>query len=78
MKLGFNLLLWTLHVTAEHKPILCALKGAGYDGVEFQMFEGDRDHYARLGELLDSIGLERTVVRVLSADCNPLSASTAE
>jgi hypothetical protein len=33
------------------------------------MFEGHRDHYARLGELLDCIRLERTVVSGLSAGC---------
>ena len=72
MKLGFNLLLWTPHVTAEHEPILRALKKTGYDGVEIPMFEGDPDHYARLGELLDEIGLERTVVSVIQGK-NPLS-----
>jgi D-psicose/D-tagatose/L-ribulose 3-epimerase len=78
MKLGFNLLLWTPHVTAEHEPILRALKATGYDGVEIPMFEGDADHYARLGDLLDRIGLARSVVSVLGAGNNPLSADTAE
>ncbi|MCU0906918.1 MAG: sugar phosphate isomerase/epimerase [Rhodobacteraceae bacterium] len=78
MKLGFNLLLWTPHVTDEHAPILHALKDAGYDGVEVPMFEGDADHYARLGALLDRIGLERSVVSVLGAGCNPLSADADE
>ena len=64
MKLGFNLLLWTPHVTLAHEPILRALKKTGYDGVEIPMFEGDPDHYARLGELLDRIGLARSVVSV--------------
>ncbi len=73
MRLGFNLLLWTPHVTAEHEPILRALKDTGYDGVEIPMFEGDADHYARLGDLLDRIGLERSVVSVLGAGQNPLS-----
>jgi D-psicose/D-tagatose/L-ribulose 3-epimerase len=78
MKLGFNLLLWTPHVTLEHEPILKALKKTGYDGVEIPMFEGDPLHYARLGELLDKIGLERTVVSVIGpSDKNPLSADTA-
>lgn len=73
MKLGFNLLLWTPHVTADHEPILRALKDCGYDGVEIPMFEGDPDHYARLGDLLDRIGLGRTVVSVLGAGSNPLA-----
>ncbi len=78
MKLGFNLLLWTPHVTAEHEALLRALKKTGYDGVELPMFEGDPDHYARVGELLDRIGLERTVVSVMPAGHNPLSADKAE
>jgi D-psicose/D-tagatose/L-ribulose 3-epimerase len=79
MKLGFNLLLWTPHVTAAHEPILRALKKTGYDGVEIPMFEGDPDHYARLGDLLDRIGLERTVVSVIGpSGKNPLSSSRAD
>jgi D-psicose/D-tagatose/L-ribulose 3-epimerase len=78
MKLGFNLLLWTPHVTLQHEPIIRALKKTGYDGVEIPMFEGDPDHYARLGHLLDKIGLERTVVSVLGAGHNPLSPDKAQ
>ena len=76
MKLGFNLLLWTPHVTADHEPILRALKKTGYDGVEIPIFEGTPDHYARLGALLDEIGLERSVVSVIQGK-NPLSADKA-
>ena len=31
MKVGFNLLLWTSHVTEQHYPLLPGLKKAGYD-----------------------------------------------
>jgi D-psicose/D-tagatose/L-ribulose 3-epimerase len=78
MKLGFNLLLWTPHVTEQHEGILRDLKKTGYDGVEIPMFEGDPDHYARLGALLDKIGLERTVVSVLGSGQNPLSPDKAQ
>ena len=78
MKFGFNLLLWTPHVTQDHEPLLRKLKSAGYDGVEIPMFEGDPDHYARLGDLLDRIGLGRSVVSVLGAGSNPLSGDTAQ
>jgi D-psicose/D-tagatose/L-ribulose 3-epimerase len=78
MKLGFNLLLWTPHVTAQHEGILRDLKKTGYDGVEIPMFEGDPEHYARLGALLDKIGLERTVVSVLGPGNNPLAADRAQ
>jgi D-psicose/D-tagatose/L-ribulose 3-epimerase len=78
MKYGFNMLLWTGHVTMEHVPIFKELKKAGYDGVEFPLFEGTPDHYARLGEVLDKLGLERTTVSVLGAGHNPLSPDKAQ
>lgn len=78
MKYGFNLLLWTGHVTEEHVPIFKALKKAGYDGVELPLFEGTPEHYARLGEHLDKIGLERSTVSVLGAGHNPLSPDKAQ
>lgn len=78
MKYGFNLLLWTGHVTEEHVPIFKALKKAGYDGVELPLFEGTPEHYARLGDHLDKIGLERSTVSVLGAGHNPLSSDKAQ
>lgn len=78
MKLGFNLLLWTGHVTSEHEPILRALKKTGYDGVEIPLFEGDVDHYKRLGEMIARNGLEVTTVSVLGAGHNPLSPDKAQ
>jgi len=78
MKTGFNLLLWTTHVTEEHAAILKDIKRTGYDGVEIPIFEGTPDHYARIGELLDKEGLERTVVSVIGpSGKNPLSADKA-
>jgi D-psicose/D-tagatose/L-ribulose 3-epimerase len=74
MKIGFNLLLWTTHVTDEHAQIIRAIKKAGYDGVEIPMFEGTPEHYAKLGELLEKEGLGRSVVSVFGAvEKNPLS-----
>lgn len=78
MKLGFNLLLWTGHVTAEHEPIMKALKKTGYDGIEIPLFEGDVDHYKRLGEIIARNGLEVTTVSVLGAGHNPLSPDKAQ
>jgi D-psicose/D-tagatose/L-ribulose 3-epimerase len=78
MKIGFNLLLWTTHVTGKHIPVLKALKAAGYDGVEIPIFEGTPDTYARLGETLDKIGLERTTVAIMpSPEANSLSPDAA-
>jgi D-psicose/D-tagatose/L-ribulose 3-epimerase len=78
MKYGFNLLLWTGHVTDEHLPLIRAIKKAGYDGVELPLFEGTPDHYARLGERIAALGLEVTTVSVLGAGHNSLSNDKAE
>jgi D-psicose/D-tagatose/L-ribulose 3-epimerase len=78
MKYGFNLLLWTGHVTQEHVPLLKAIKKAGYDGVELPLFEGTPDYYAQLGEQLAKIGLGVTTVSVLGAGQNAISTDKAE
>jgi D-psicose/D-tagatose/L-ribulose 3-epimerase len=79
MKIGFNLLLWTTHVTEAHVPVLRALRAAGYDGVEVPVFEGDPLHYARLGGILSDHGLLATAVGVVPDQArNPMSLDPAE
>jgi D-psicose/D-tagatose/L-ribulose 3-epimerase len=63
--LGFNLLLWTTHVTEEHFPLFAELKRAGYDGVEIPVFEGEPEHFARVGRIVRDEGLRCTGVTVL-------------
>ncbi len=54
MKIGFNLLLWTGHVTEENFPVLEKLKAAGYDGVEIPIFDvSDSAHFTKIGRVLD-------------------------
>jgi D-psicose/D-tagatose/L-ribulose 3-epimerase len=65
MKAGFNLLLWTTHVTDEHLPLLAKLKAAGYDGVEVPLFEGDFSHFERVAGALRDNGLACTTVTVM-------------
>ena len=78
MKLGFNLLLWTTHVTAEHLPTLRALKAAGYDGVEVPVFMETPAYYARLADMLAGEGLASTVVGIVPDPArNPLSDDPA-
>jgi D-psicose/D-tagatose/L-ribulose 3-epimerase len=72
MLLGFNMLLWTTHVTEEHFPILADLKRAGYDGVELPIFEGTPEHYRKVGKALRDNGLRATAVTVIpdaARDC---------
>ena len=68
VKLGFNLLLWATHVTDEHMPIIEDLKATGYDGVEVPMFEGDPEHFRKLGQRLRDIGLVGQGVGIMPGD----------
>ena len=78
MKIGFNLLLWTINVEDRHLPILEDLKKTGYDGVEVPVFGGDPAQFRALGRRLTEMGLERTAVSALtSTDVNPLVADAA-
>jgi len=75
MKIGFNMLLWTPFVTEEHFGLFEALKATGYDGVELEIFEGTPEHYAKVGQVLDDTGLERTGVTIMPDEKrNPGSA----
>ena len=72
MLLGFNMLLWTGHVTEEHYPILADLKRAGYDGVEIPFFEGTPEHFRKVGEAIRNNGLRVNAVTVMpdaARDC---------
>ena len=74
MKIGFNLLLWTTHVTEEHFPSLEKLKQAGYDGVEIPVFEGDTAHFEKVSKALNNNALSSTVVAVIpDEEHNPIS-----
>lgn len=66
MKIGFNLLLWTGHVTEELFPLLAKLKAVGYDGVEIPIFDSSSPaHFKKIGQALKDNGLECTAVTVL-------------
>lgn len=80
MKLGFNLLLWTTHVTDEHLPIIEKLKATGYDGVEIPMFEGQPAHYKELGRRIVDAGLLSTGIGIMppGEGKNGVSSNPAE
>jgi D-psicose/D-tagatose/L-ribulose 3-epimerase len=79
MRIGFCMLLWTTFVTDEHRGVLEDIRATGYDGVEIPIFEGTPDDYARVGRMLDEIGLARSAITVIpSLDKNPLGADPAQ
>jgi D-psicose/D-tagatose/L-ribulose 3-epimerase len=77
MKTGFNMLLWTTHVTDEHFPLMETVKKIGYDGVEIPVFEGDPAHFEKVGKAIKDNGLGCTSVTVIpDEEHNPISADT--
>jgi D-psicose/D-tagatose/L-ribulose 3-epimerase len=78
MKTGFNLLLWTTHVTDAHLPLIDEIAAAGYDTVEIPVFEGAPEHYAWLAKELKKRKLGATVVGVVGSEAaNPISPDAA-
>jgi len=75
MKVGFNMLLWTTHVTEEDFPLLETLKEVGYDGVEIPLFEGQITHFEKVGQAIKDNGLTCSSVTVIpDEEHNPISA----
>lgn len=73
MKIGFNMLLWSGHITEEHFPIFEKLKAAGYDGVEFPIFDvSDPSHYTRIGQVAKDNGLDTCSVTICPTDAQSL------
>ena len=74
MKVGFNMLLWTTHVTEEAFPLLEAIKKVGYDGVEIPLFEGQPEHFEKVGKAIKDNGLTCSSVTVIpDEEHNPVS-----
>jgi len=74
MKIGFNMLLWTGHVTEGDFPLLADIKKAGYDGVEIPLFGGDAAHFKKVGKAIKDNGLDCTSVTVIpDEEHNPIS-----
>jgi D-psicose/D-tagatose/L-ribulose 3-epimerase len=79
MKIGFDMLLWTAHVQPEHWSILEDLKKTGYDGVEIPIFEGDPDHFAKLGRHMEQLGLQPSGISIIpGVEMNPIGPDAAQ
>jgi len=73
MRVGMNLLLWTMHVSEAHFPVLARLRQLGFDGVEVPLAEGDAAHYRAIRRELDNLGLAITAALVEDPAANALS-----
>lgn len=77
MRFGFNLLLWTTFVEAEHAPLFEKLKRLGYDGVEIPSGDGPVDHYHSVRKLADDAGLACTAIAMATPEADPTSPDAA-
>jgi D-psicose/D-tagatose/L-ribulose 3-epimerase len=78
MKIGFDMMLWTTHVTDAHRPMVEDIKATGYDGVEISIYEAKPDHFEKIGKTLQEIGLQPTGIAIVqSLDANPVSDDPA-
>jgi D-psicose/D-tagatose/L-ribulose 3-epimerase len=77
MRVGMNLLLWTMHVTEAHFPVLARLRKMGFDGVEVPLAEGNAAHYQRIRRELDNLGLAATAALVEDPAANAISPDAA-
>lgn len=75
MKVGFNLLLWSTHITEDQFHLIEIMKRTGYDGVEIPIFEGDPEHFRSIGQVIKDNGLGATGVTVMpDTDHNAISS----
>ena len=77
MKIGMNLVLWTLAVRPEHYGLLRSLRQLGYDGVEIPITPGNGEDFAEIRRVLDGEGLACTTLTNLRPDANPVSSDAA-
>ncbi len=79
MKIGFNLLLWTGHVTEENFPLFPKLKAVGYDLVEIPIFDvSDPAHFKSIAKVAADNGLGVNAVTVLPDEAhNAISPDAA-
>lgn len=74
MKIGMNLVLWTLAVRPEHFSLLRSLRRLGYEGVEVTVTRGNGEDFGEIRRVLDGEGLQCTTLTNLQSDAHPASA----
>lgn len=75
IKIGFNLLAWSAHVSDELFPMVTRLKKIGFDGIELAMASPDIAAYKRMGKLAKDLSLETNCVLAIGQEENPASDS---
>jgi D-psicose/D-tagatose/L-ribulose 3-epimerase len=79
MKIGFNLLLWTSHLTEKDFSVLNLLKKTGYDGIEIPVFDlSDPAHFTKIGQAAKDHGLGVTAATVLPDEAHNAISENAQ
>src|ERR1043165_8193125 len=65
MKIGVNTLLWGLHFGPADFHRLPAIKEAGFDGIEFPVFDPQNFRASAVRRELERVGLEATAVSIV-------------
>ncbi len=73
MRIGMNLVLWTLAVRPEHYGLLRSLRVLGYEGVEIPITLGNGENFGEIRRVLDGEGLACTTLTNLRPEANPVS-----
>jgi len=73
VKLGMNMLIWTVNVTEEFFPLFKQIKALGYEGVEIPINRANKPNYREIRKVLDDCGLACATNFNLGADMNPIS-----
>lgn len=78
MKIGMNLLLYSTAPDETIFPVAEKLKGMGYDGLEWPLFEADKKMAEKIRSFNEKIGLDATTICVLGEGSNPVSDDKGE
>jgi len=77
MKFGVNTFIWTVSFDRSNFGLLPPIKEAGFDGIEFPIFEPENLDAAAIRRALDENGLEATVVSILTGGMNLASSDAS-
>lgn len=77
IKVGMNLLLWSVEISPKHRSIIEMLKETGFDGVEIPLVNAEVQQLNVLSEICDDLELERTASIFMTPDINPISPDKA-
>ncbi|MGH9378419.1 MAG: sugar phosphate isomerase/epimerase family protein [Terriglobia bacterium] len=74
MKYGVNTMVWTTHVSEQHRLLFSRIREWGFDGVELFLSPSEPSGLPAVKRILEDLGLERATCSVLPREANLISA----